>query len=102
MGEARGTFDEFNPEQLAAFWSLLEKATKLVRTTLNPQGLNVGINEGDAAGAGVPEHLHAHVVPRWRGDTNFMMVIGGVRVAPDALESVARAYRESIAAGALD
>ena len=102
LGEARGTFDEFNPEQLAAFWSLLEKATKLVRTTLNPQGLNVGINEGDAAGAGVPEHLHAHVVPRWRGDTNFMMVIGGVRVAPDALESVARAYRESIAAGALD
>ena len=70
--------------------------------TLNPQGLNIGINEGAAAGAGVPEHLHAHVVPRWSGDTNFMTVVGSVRVAPDALESVAEAYREAVASGALE
>ena len=80
----------------------MEDACRLVRHALNPQGVNIGANIGDAAGAGVPEHLHAHVVPRWAGDTNFMTVVGTIRVAPDSLEAAAELYRTSIAQGALE
>lgn len=102
LGEAAPTLADYDSEQRQIFWTLVDTASRLVRNTLNPQGLNIGVNEGSAAGAGVPEHLHAHVVPRWGGDTNFMTTVGGVRVSPDALESVASAYREGILNGALD
>lgn len=102
LGEAAPTLLDYDESQRTAFWRLVETACLLVRRTFNPQGLNIGLNEGEAAGAGVPEHLHGHVVPRWGGDTNFITVLGNVRVAPDALESVASAYREAIHHGALD
>ena len=102
LGEAAPTLADYDDAQRRTFWMLVDAASRLVRNSLNPQGLNIGINEGSAAGAGVPEHLHAHVVPRWGGDTNFMTTVGGVRVAPDALESVAASFRKSIANGALD
>jgi ATP adenylyltransferase len=101
LGEAAPTLLEYDESHRQAFWALVEDACRLVRHVLNPQGVNIGANIGDAAGAGVPEHLHAHVVPRWSGDTNFMTVVGTIRVAPDSLESVARTYREAIEAGAL-
>ena len=75
---------------------LIEIATELVQETFHPQGLNTGLNQGRAAGAGVPEHLHAHIVPRWSADTNFMTVVGAVRVAPMSLDSVAAEYRETL------
>jgi ATP adenylyltransferase len=102
LGEAAPTLADYDAKQRQIFWTLVDTASRLVRNTLNPQGLNIGVNEGSAAGAGVPEHLHAHVVPRWGGDTNFMTTVGGVRVSPDALESVASAYREGVLKGALD
>ena len=101
LGKAAPTLLEYDADQRAAFWTLVEDACRLVRHAMNPQGVNIGANIGDAAGAGVPEHLHAHVVPRWAGDTNFMTVAGTVRVAPDSLESVAALYRTAIAEGAL-
>ncbi len=55
----------------------------------------MGINQGRAAGAGLPEHLHAHLVPRWGGDTNFMTVVSDVRVIPDSLEKMAEAFRKT-------
>jgi ATP adenylyltransferase len=97
LGDARPTLLDYEPPQRAAFWGLIETGLELMRRAANPQGVNVGINEGAAAGAGVPEHLHAHLVPRWIADTNFITVVGAIRVAPDALETVARAYREAVA-----
>ena len=102
LGRPAPKLGDYDPDQRAAFWNLIELASRLVHRTLNPQGLNIGINEGSAAGAGVPEHLHGHVVPRWGGDTNFMTVVGAVRVAPDALESVAAEYRAAIDRGMLE
>jgi ATP adenylyltransferase len=97
LGEARPTLLDYEPAQRSAFWKLVEVAAELCHKTLRPQGLNIGINEGRAAGAGVPDHLHAHIVPRWNGDTNFLSVIGDVRVIPEALEAMAREYRETTA-----
>ena len=93
LGEARPTVLDYPPPKRAAFWRLIECAAALMDRALNPQGINFGINQGDAAGAGVPEHLHAHLVPRWSADTNFIGVIGGVRVIPDALEAMHEHYR---------
>ncbi|MCA9290237.1 MAG: HIT domain-containing protein [Phycisphaerales bacterium] len=95
LGEPRGRLLDYDDGQRAALWSLVDHATRLVEATLHPQGVNIGVNQGAAAGAGVPEHLHAHVVPRWAGDTNFMSVVGDLRVIPEALESMAAQYREA-------
>ncbi len=94
LGEPRPTLLDYTPVQRAEFWRLIEIAVELMQRTLSPQGINTGINEGRAAGAGLPEHLHAHIVPRWAGDTNFMSIVGEVRVIPSALEEMARQYRE--------
>ena len=94
LGDARPRVLDYSEAQRAAFWKLVEQAMDLVERAFAPQGVNMGINEGRAAGAGVPEHLHAHVVPRWSGDTNFITVVGDVRVIPTALDRVAERYRE--------
>lgn len=98
LAEPRPTLLDYTPAQRAAFWTLVDVATLLAERTLEPQGLNIGVNQGRAAGAGVPDHLHAHLVPRWSGDVNYMTVVGGVRVNPSALESVAERYRAAWAA----
>jgi len=97
LGEVRPSLHEYDAESRAAFWRLVERAIEVVQKTLEPQGINMGINQGCAAGAGLPEHVHAHVLPRWNGDTNFMAAIGDVRIVPDALESVWREYRATVA-----
>jgi ATP adenylyltransferase len=95
LGEPRPSLLDYTPDQRAAFWHLVEVAMELMHRTLRPQGVNVGINQGRAAGAGVPEHLHAHLVPRWAGDTNFITVVGRIRVVPDSLEAMAEQYRQA-------
>ena len=75
-------------EELLEINQLLAKSLKWLQTAFNPQGFNVGLNIGSAGGAGIPVHLHWHVVPRWSGDTNFMTTIGEVRVQPLTLDEV--------------
>jgi ATP adenylyltransferase len=65
---------------------LVSYFTRLMRRAVNPDGFNIGINIGKAAGAGIDDHIHIHVVPRWRGDTNFMPVIAEMRVIPEWLD----------------
>jgi ATP adenylyltransferase len=67
--------------------TLAQKGLRVLRAALHPSGFNIGINQGSSAGAGVADHVHMHVVPRWIGDTNFMPVIGDTRVMPQSLES---------------
>jgi len=93
LADARPRLLEYTPPQRAALWSLTDLAVELVERTLQPQGVNVGMNQGAAAGAGLPGHLHVHVVPRWIGDVNFLAVVGRVRVIPSALEHMAERYR---------
>lgn len=96
LGNPHPLLLDYDAAQRLAFWQLMELAMALVRKTLSPQGINLGINEGAAAGAGLPEHLHGHLVPRWSGDTNFITVAGDVRVIPDSLEHMASEYRQQL------
>ena len=75
------------------------RATEVLRRVVRAQGFNIGWNLGDCAGAGVSDHAHAHVVPRWPGDTNFMPVIGAVKVIPQALDEVWEKLRDAWAEG---
>jgi ATP adenylyltransferase len=87
---------DLTPEQRAGLMELTVLGEQLLRLAVNPQGLNVGINLGRCAGAGLPGHLHVHLVPRWNGDTNFMQAVGNVRVIPQALEESYRAMCEAM------
>lgn len=72
---------------------LLEECLDVLKDAVCPQGFNIGINLGKVAGAGLETHLHYHIVPRWAGDTNFMPVIGDVKVVPQALDELYRDLR---------
>jgi len=69
---------------------IIVKAIKVLKEAFNPTGFNVGMNIGSVAGAGTADHIHTHIVPRWQGDTNFMPVIGGLRVIPEAVTETYR------------
>jgi ATP adenylyltransferase len=81
-----GDLEELEPDELVDVGRLLQASIRALREEMNPQGFNVGMNLGHAAGAGIPGHLHWHVVPRWNGDTNFMPVVGETRVLPELLD----------------
>lgn len=74
--------------EMVELWNLVIHAQKLLRATLKAQGFNVGLNLGECAGAGIPDHLHIHIVPRWSGDTNFMPTISGTRTLSEGLRGL--------------
>jgi len=71
--------------EIVELWNLVVHAQALLRAAVKAQGFNIGLNLGECAGAGVPDHLHIHIVPRWTGDTNFMPVLADVKVLPEHL-----------------
>jgi ATP adenylyltransferase len=82
----KATLEELDPTTRAEMMELTTQCMTLLRKVYNPQAFNMGANIGEAAGAGVKEHVHIHIVPRWRGDTNFMSTLGVSRVLPELLE----------------
>ena len=81
-------------EELLDMIKLINKAKVIIDKRLKPHGFNIGLNVGKVAGAGFAGHIHAHIVPRWTGDTNFMPLIGGARVMPESLDSLYELLRE--------
>jgi ATP adenylyltransferase len=88
-----GSFGGLSDEEALEIHRLAATAVATLEAEYGPQGLNLGWNLGRAAGAGIVDHLHQHIVPRWVGDTNFMPVLGDVRVIPEALEASAERLR---------
>jgi ATP adenylyltransferase len=80
-----GKIEDLTQEERKVIFDLLEVSVKALKEAMNPDGFNIGVNIGKAAGAGIEEHFHVHVIPRWEGDTNFMSVVTNVRVIPEAV-----------------
>jgi ATP adenylyltransferase len=78
--------------------ALVQTAERLMRAVYRPDGLNIGMNIGESAGAGVAQHIHMHVLPRWTGDANFMTTVGETRVLPEELPTTWRRLNEAFAA----
>lgn len=85
---------DLNDEEQIELMELIIKGKRLLSNALSPNGFNIGFNIGKAGGAGIPKHLHCHIVPRWDGDHNFMPVISDTRVLPDSLENMWHKLKE--------
>jgi ATP adenylyltransferase len=89
--------DGLTEQELAELMLLTRRCQNALTQIMKPDGFNIGINLGKVAGAGIQEHVHIHIVPRWLGDTNFMPVLGAVSVLPEALNELAAKLRAALA-----
>jgi ATP adenylyltransferase len=89
------TLQELTDDEYRDYFAMLRRTVVALEAAYGPDGMNIGVNLGQAAGAGIPKHLHGHVLPRWLGDTNFMTTIGETRVLPESLESTWRKVHDS-------
>ena len=92
------TFAQLGAEAAAEFMSLTQRSLSAVEQVYGPDGFNLGVNQGDVAGAGFADHVHQHVVPRWKGDTSFMPVVGDTLVLPEVLPDSWRRLRDAFEA----
>ena len=89
-----GQIEKLKADEAAEFFELLQKTVTIIKKILKPTSMNLGMNLGKASGAGVPGHLHMHIVPRWTGDTNFMPIIGKTKVVSIPLEPIYKKLRK--------
>lgn len=80
-------------QETSEIWATVTKAVQVLKAEYKPQGMNVGINLGNAAGGSVAQHLHIHIVPRWGGDSNFMVAVATAKILPEALDVTAQRIR---------
>ena len=86
---------DLGEETRAEMMEMVSRSVQILQSLYTPDGFNVGLNLGEMAGAGVADHLHTHIVPRWAGDTNFMTSVGGTRVLPESLSETYRRVKEA-------
>ena len=89
--------DDLTDDELCGLMQLTRRCQRVLTELMRPDGFNIGMNLGKVAGAGIVEHLHIHIVPRWSGDTNFMPVLAGTTVLPQALSDLAAKLRAGFA-----
>jgi ATP adenylyltransferase len=90
--------EDLSKDEMIDLFCTVQMSVRAIKRALNPQGFNVGVNLGEAAGAGVKDHLHVHIVPRWSGDLNFMPVVGDTKVMPEYVEATYEKLRPSFEA----
>jgi len=91
-----GLIEELNDDEIIDINRLLVRAIKAIKVSLKPDGFNIGINQGKIAGAGLVDHIHIHLVPRWSGDTNFMPIIGETKVISEGLKETYKKIKKGI------
>jgi ATP adenylyltransferase len=89
------SLEDLDDGELLDLMRAVRRTFTVLRTVMNPDGFNAGVNIGRAAGAGIPDHVHFHIVPRWNGDTNFMAVIDDVKIVNESLEQTAKKLRRA-------
>src|SRR5690349_2183568 len=97
--EHKSTFEELDAPTRAEMMELMSRCMTVLRRIYRPEAFNMGANIGEAAGAGIKQHVHIHIVPRWAGDTNFMTTVGASRVLPESLERTHERVRAAFLEG---
>jgi ATP adenylyltransferase len=92
------SIEKLMPEDVSGMMAIVERAVRALRRAMHPEGFNIGMNIGKVAGAGVKDHVHCHIVPRWNGDTNFMPVLAEVRLIPQDLWDTYDQLKHALAA----
>lgn len=95
----KGSLEELMPDEYVDLSDLSKRSIEIIKKALKPEGINLGLNLGKAAGAGFIDHLHYHVVPRWVGDTNFMPILSETKVISEHLSATYKKLREAFAKG---
>jgi ATP adenylyltransferase len=90
-----GSLGDLTESEAVEVWAATRTAVRAIEAAYEPDGLNMGANLGRAAGAGIPDHVHLHVLPRWSGDTNFMTAVAGTRVMPETLQETWKKLTEA-------